>query len=254
MPTVEELQAQIEAMKTEHAEALKQAQTQHADRLRSAAKIQQAFLALQRVNKPAADYLDALASGKTPQPFWEQPKATPTVPPLVRREAEDLDLQEPWERAMERLREEQNARFEQFQQTLVAQIGKLAEPVSQIRASEAQNQAARAIDREYGAGTFERLLPKILERAEADESLLAKPNALVTLAEAEVARELKAQATQTRRAGQRAMIDATTPPTAPGRGDEGVSLDGFADTDLAGMATALFSDRLAEFANGAAQQ
>lgn len=251
MPTVEELQAQIEQLTTAHTQELEQVKTAHTKQVQHAASIDRAFRSLQQVHRPAADWLLATANGKHPAPFWET--KAPMVPPLQRRDAEDVDLQEPWERAIERLREEQNARLEQFQQTLVAQIGKLAEPVSQIRATDAQAQAARAIDREYGAGTFERILPKILERAEGDESLLARPNALATLAEAALAKDLQAQMRQGRTAQRRALLDGVLAPQDPGRGDEGVSLDGFEDTDLAGMAQALFPDRLAEFANGAAQ-
>lgn len=251
MPTVEELLAQIEAMKSEHAVALTQAQGQHAKQVQHAASIDKAFNALYQVNKPAAEYLKALAAGKNPAPFWET--RAPMVPPLQRRDAEDVDLQEPWERAIERLREEQNARLEQFQQTLVAQIGKLAEPVSQIRATDAQAQAARLIDREFGAGTFDRMLPKVLELTEVDDAMLARPHALVTLTKAVLADELKVQVQQGRTAQRRALLDGVLPPQEPGRGDEGVSLDGFEDTDLAGMAQALFPDRLAELANSAAQ-
>lgn len=175
MATPEELQAELDRVKTELAAS--------EAKVKTAASIQRAFNNLRDSNPDAAKYLEDLAASRPAQPFWEQAASTAEVDPDVDTGA-----------ALRQLEERLTAQFEQRTQQLLAlqdqKFNSVANPVLQMRAESAQKNVKAAFDAQYGEGKFDEYRSKAAELAAGNDALLQDENGLTTLLNAAIAPDL----------------------------------------------------------------
>jgi hypothetical protein len=184
--TTNPLQAELDALKARLAD-------QDA-KIKQAASIQTAFKSLRQHNGPAADYLEALAQGQTPAPFWET--SEPTVETTV--DYDDLD----GSKQMQAMQAQFEQKLEQMSNQLLGIVDQkfnaVSQPLMNMRVDATQAKVQQEIDAEFGDGSFEKYREAASAMAEGPAGVLLQTadglKALMKAAIASDARQLGADA------------------------------------------------------------
>lgn len=165
---IQALQQQAAELKA-RAEAAERKVAESQERIQAAAKIQKGYLTLKESNPQAAEYLDAIARGTTPEPFW-------------REEAESLDEPDAIQALEQRLTGLLEKKINDLGALVNHRFEAVAKPVLGIQAQRAEESVRNAVTQQYPGFDWNDFKAKAPELAGIRKDLLEDEQGLLLLA------------------------------------------------------------------------